>query len=256
MTLKMNYKHITYLLLFLVLPVLSFGAKQSYLEIGNAQYAKGKYNDAQESYQKMLDAGAESVALYFNMGNACFKNGDIPSALWYYEKAHKLAPGDEDINFNIRFAGQRTTDKIDEAPELFINKWWRSFILMVSAHTLAIWSVVLILVASLLLIAYLFTQSVGFKKTSFFGAIVLYVFGLIAILIANRQNSYFDNHHQAIIFTSSVIVKSTPAANAKTLFVLHEGTKVDVLETNKTAIRIKLANGNEGWIGVKDVKEI
>jgi tetratricopeptide (TPR) repeat protein len=80
MTLKMNYKHITYLLLFLVLPVLSFGAKQSYLEIGNAQYAKGKYNDAQESYQKMLDAGAESVALYFNMGNACFKNGDIPSA--------------------------------------------------------------------------------------------------------------------------------------------------------------------------------
>lgn len=255
MILKMKYKGL-FCLLLVVVPIFTFGAGPDYFGNGNRQYAKGQYQQAIASYQHLIDEGYESAALYFNIGNACYKNDDIPSAIWYYEKAHKLAPGDDDINFNIRFANQKTTDRIDEAPEFFLAKWWRSFILMFSLNILSVLNIVLWILAGLALAVYLFTRSVSLKKTSFYSAISLFILGIVTIFMANRQEAYFDNHHQAIVFSGTVIVKSAPGANAKTLFVIHEGTKVDVLDTSNGRLKIRLANGNEGWIGTADVKEI
>jgi len=253
----MKYKSIIYLLLCLAFPLLSFGNKNSTpYGLANTLYRNGHYADAMREYKKLIDQGYQSAALYYNMGNACFKSDEIPSAILYYEKARRLAPADEDINFNIRYTNLKTTDKIDEAPEFFLNKWWHSFILCCSLSALSTISITLILLASLVLIGYLFTSSVVLKKASFFTSLILFFLGVIAIFVGNRQSAYFDNHKQAIIFSGSVTVKSTPAAAAKTLFLLHEGTKVDVLETNAGKIRIKLANGSEGWIGEGDVKEI
>ena len=107
-----------------------------------------------------------------------------------------------------------------------------------------------------LLVLYIFTNSVGLKKSSFYIGIVLICFGFITIFIANRQVDYFNNHHQAIIFSSSVTAKSSPDAAGKPMFVVHEGTKVNVMETNATWIEIELPNGSAGWIASTDVKEI
>src|ERR1700749_412546 len=111
-------KRIIYLLLLFALPFFANAGdtEHALFEQGNAQYAKSDFKDAVQSYQKILNAGYQSEAVYFNLGNAYYKLGEIPSALLYYEKARKLAPGDEDINFNIQFANLKTTDKIDEAP--------------------------------------------------------------------------------------------------------------------------------------------
>jgi tetratricopeptide (TPR) repeat protein len=221
----MKYKRIIYLLLFMVLPAFSFAADdlQAFFEKGNQQYAKGQYADALKTYQKVIDAGYESAAVYYNMGNANYRTGDIAPALLYYEKAHKLAPGDEDINFNIKLANLKTTDKIDQAPELFLARWWREFILMCSGTALAIWSIVMILLASGILILYLFTRSVAIKKASFYISMVCLLLGLTTMFMGNRQTSYFENHRQAIIFASSVAVKSAPGKGGKILFSLHEG---------------------------------
>lgn len=258
MILKMKYKRVIYLLSCIVLPLLSFGKAdvQTIFEKGNRQYAKADYTSALANYQQVLNSGYQSAALYYNMGNACYKTDEIPSALLYYEKAQKLSPGDEDIKFNIRLTNLKTIDKIDEVPELFINRWWRNFILVFPLNTIATLSIILVLSASLALILYLFTRSVTIKKTSFYTAMGLLIVGATVIFMGNRQSVYFDNHRQAIIFTSTVTVKSSPAAAAKTLFILHEGTKVDVLKTVNKRLRIKLANATEGWIGVGDVREI
>jgi uncharacterized protein YgiM (DUF1202 family) len=84
----------------------------------------------------------------------------------------------------------------------------------------------------------------------------LFFLGILAIFIAGRQLSYFENHRQAIVFSSSVNVKSGPGEQLHTLFVIHEGTKVNTLESNNGWEKIRLANGNEGWIKAADVKEI
>ncbi|MBE9667287.1 hypothetical protein IRJ18_13025 [Mucilaginibacter boryungensis] len=240
------------------MPLVTFGKGdvKALFDQGNQLYQKANYKGALAAYQQVLSSGYQSAALYFNMGNASFKTDDIPSAIWYYEKAHKLSPGDDDINFNIRFANLKTADRIDEAPEFFLTKWWHNFILMFSLSTLSVLSIAFILLGFLLLTGYLFTSSVTLKKASFYTSMGLFVLGLITILMGNRQAAYFDSHKQAIIFSGSVTVKSTPATAAKTLFLLHAGTKVDVMETNAGHVKIKLANGSEGWISAGDVKEI
>jgi len=251
-------KKALYILIAFVIPSICFGADnvQSLFASGNASYNKGQYKEALAAYKKVFDSGYESAALYFNMGNASYKTDDLPSALLYYGKAHKLSPGDEDINFNIRFVNQKTTDKIDEAPEFFVAKWWRGFILALSANVLGWLSILLVLLASGILILYFFTGSVAIKKTSFYGALILFALGAFAIFIAGMQVRYFNGHREAIIFNPSVTVKSGPVEKAGALFVIHDGTKVDVLDDSNGWLKIKLANGSEGWIKAADAKEI
>lgn len=251
-------KRIIYLSLLFALPFWAFAndKEQTLFEQGNTQYAKANYKAAVEAYQKILNDGYQSEAVYFNLGNAYYKLGEMPSALLYYEKARKLAPGDDDVNFNIQFANLKTTDKIEEAPQLFLVNWWHSIILVASVNTLSTLSILFFLLGFGLLAYYLFAQSITLKKASFYSGLIIIILGLTTIFIAGRQSAYFDSHHEAIIFSPSVTAKSGPDNNAKNLFVIHDGTKVTVVETNSGWIKIRLLNGSEGWIALSDAKEI
>jgi len=261
MKLKISFKSLRlfqYLILLIVLPLISAAedGADSLFKKGNEQFAKRKYEEAITSYQRILERGYRSAAVYFNLGNAYYRTGDIPSALLYYEKAHKLDPGDEDIKLNIQIANLKTTDKTDPVPEFFLFRWWRGLILLLSLNTLAVLSVVFFLLASLSLAVYLFTQSVAIKKASFYSGIMLIVFGATFLFLQNRQAHYFRIHHGAIIFSGSVTVKSEPDPSSKGVFVIHSGTKVGVQKKDDGWIKIKLPNGNSGWILETEAKEI
>lgn len=245
------------LLMLLALPLFSMADDNSSLYAqGNAAYTKGQYQQAANDYQKIVDAGYQSVEVYFNLGNAYYRLGDIPSAILYYEKAHKLAPSDEDVNFNIHYANARTSDKLEQAPEFFVTKWWEGFILFFSVNTLAVLSILCMLGGCAVLILYLFTNSFVVKRSSFYAGIVAILLGIVFVFMANQQERYFAGHQQAIIFGNSVTAKSTPDANGKPLFIVHEGTKVNVLQQNDTWMEVELPNGNAGWIAVTDAKDI
>ena len=249
-------KRLAYIFVALVLPLLSFGnEQQSLFEKGNAYYAKGQYKEAAAAYQQIVNSGYQSVGVYYNLGNAEYRLNDVASAILYYEKAHKLSPGDEDINANIRFANQKLSDKIDETPQLFFVNWWHSFILCFAANTLAVWSVILFILASAALTVYFYTYSVSVKKISFYTMIVMVILGFATIIVTTSQSSYFAANKQAIIF-NTVNVKGGPMDSSSTLFVLHEGTKVNVEETGNGWLRIKIANGNQGWVRAGDAKVI
>lgn len=261
MILKMKFnslKQVLYLLIMISMPLLSFGNDQAKVLFAkaNSAYAKAHYKEALDGYQHTLEGGYQSAAVYYNMGNANYKLGDIPSALLYYEKAHQLLPNDEDINTNIRIANLKTSDKIEEVPEFFLNKWWNSFILSFSIHAFSVFSIVFILFGSAFLILYFFAYAPVIKRAAFYSAIIFFVFGLFTVFIAGRQVSYFEEHRQGIIFSSPVAVKSAPAEQSKSLFILHEGTKINIVESNTDWMKIRLANGNEGWIRLSEFKEI
>jgi tetratricopeptide (TPR) repeat protein len=260
MKLKTSYNLTRYgmcLLLLLSLPLFTWSNDYSALyKKANEQYKKAQYQDAVKSYNQMLNSGYRSEAVYFNLGNAYFKLGDIPSALLYYEKAHKLAPGDEDINFNIYFANSKTADKVEPEPAFFVTRWFHSIILFFSINTLSVLSVVCFIAGSWLLVLYLFTNIIMLKKLSFYTGILMLISGLLFVFISNRQVHYFNDHQQAIIFSSYVNVRSGPGDQTTILFILHDGTKVNILDKNDGWIKIQLANGNEGWIQQSDIKEI
>jgi tetratricopeptide (TPR) repeat protein len=223
---------------------------------GNEAYGKARYQQAISLYGQILNGGCHSEEVYFNLGNAYFKLGDIPSALLNYEKAHKLAPGDEDVNFNIYFANSKTSDKVEPAPEFFATRWWHNIILHYSIRTLSVLSILLLIGGSGLLVLYLFANVVLLKKIAFYLGVLVLFSGLLTVFIASRQTHYFNDYQQAIIFSGSVNVRSAPVDQAVTLFVLHEGTKVNILDTNSGWLKIQLANGTEGWIHEADIKEI
>lgn len=261
MTLKSNYNlliHRIYIILLLIAPLHALGNDpiNALFDQGNKQYAEAKYLEAVQSYQKILLNGTESATVYFNLGNAFFKTGELPSALLYYEKALRLDPGDDDIRFNIRFANSKTTDKIESSPEFFLYTWWSAFILFFPIGILSILSAVFFTAGFLILIIFLFSSRTSIRKLSFYLASTCIFIGLMTIFMAFAQTRYFQSHHQAIVFQPTVAVKSEPVNVSKDLFVIHSGTKVTLLKKEQDWIKIELANGNVGWIATNAVREI
>ena len=255
---KFNIFIKVFLIFVLTLPIFSFANNQtkSAFEKANSLYSKGNYKAALAVYKQINEDGYESASLFFNMGNAFYKLGDIASSILYYEKAHKLAPNDDDINFNIKFANQKISDKIEETPEFFLTTWLKWVYLGFSINTLSLLNVLLIFLASVVLIVYLYANNVKLKKTTFFVSIGLFIIGFVFIIISTKQTDDLESHKQAIIFSNAVSVKNAPNESSATLLILHDGTKVNIIDNQNGWIKIVLANGNQGWLKANDIKEI
>ena len=90
-------------------------------------YNGNEFGKAAKEYLSLADsAGMASAMLYYNLGNAYFKNHDIKSAILYYERAKRLAPNDEDVDFNLNLSRSLTFDKIEAVPELFLITWGKA----------------------------------------------------------------------------------------------------------------------------------
>lgn len=245
-------------LLLLLLPL--FGAaKENPADLfkkANAAYTKGQFEVALQHYQQLLDSGYNSKEVYYNLGNANYRLDNFAAAILNYEKAYKLSPGDEDVQMNLRLANLKITDKIETVPEFFLQKWWIAFITSLSLQT---WSALgggLFLFGFVLLIVYLFSLQLNIKRSSFYSGIALILLALVCLGIATAQDSYFNTHKEAIIFNGVVNVKSAPAKKEKTLVMIHEGTKVQIMDTQNEWLKVRLPNGNVGWIEEQAVKKI
>jgi tetratricopeptide (TPR) repeat protein len=214
----------------------------------NAAYNAGNYESAMTLYEKILDADMESVPLYFNMGNTYYKMREYPMAIYYYEKALKLDPSNEEVQANLAIANQAIVDKIEPVPQSFIVRGWRNARASFSGDHWAWGSIVFF--ALLLVSAFLFLRSriVGVRKLGFFVGIVFLMAFALSVVFAVQLRQSSKTQDQAIIMTPTVTVKSSPSEASVDLFVLHEGSKVDILETTDGWSKIKIANGSVGWL--------
>lgn len=223
---------------------------------GNEAYAKNQFSEAATAYQQLLNAGYQSAAVYFNLGNANYKLSEMPRAILNYERALKLSPGDEEIQLNLQLANLKITDRIEEVPEFFLTRWWKGLIYFFSLHTLSVLTVVCFIAGFSSVIAYLFLVALGPKKRAFYVGITLLALGLTFMVISGLQSYYLGSSRQGIILAGAVDVKSGPGDQQKTLFVIHEGIKVNIQEGNTDWVKVVLANGNGGWIKSSSVTEI
>lgn len=241
-----------YTLLIYMLTVMGWAFAQNptdeWFDQANTAYNSGNYEDAVELYQKILNTDMESVPVYYNMGNAYYKMHEYPKAIYYYEKALKLDPSNEDARTNLEIANLAIVDKIEPVPQSFIVRWWRSLRAMCSSDRWAWWSVAAF--ALLLVCAFMFFRSrrIGLRKLGFFmGLIFLVVFALSVVFAAQLRHSA-TTQDQAIIMSPTVTVKSSPAEASVDLFVLHEGTKVTIMESSNGWNKVRIANGSIGWL--------
>lgn len=241
------------LLILIALFSLACKAQQDandWIEQANAAYNMGNYDSAKIVYEKILSTDMESVPLYFNLGNTYYKMHEYPMAIYYYEKALKLDPSNEEVRTNLAIANHAIVDKIEPVPQSFIVKFWYNTWALLSGDQWAWCSIAFF--ALLLVSVFLFLRSrkIGVRKLGFFAGIVfLLVFGL-SVIFAAQQKYASENQDQAIIMEPTVTVKSSPNAASVDLFVLHEGTKVTVLESSDGWNKVRIANGSVGWLEV------
>ena len=222
----------------------------------DSAYVRGQYQQAINDYEELLKQGA-SADLYYNLGNAYYRTENIPEAVLNYERALLLSPGDRDIRFNLQIARSKTFDKIVPESEMFFVTWYRSLVSMMSVDGWARTALVALALTIILLLVYLFSEKIWLRKTGFFGGVALLVLFVVANIFAWQQKQELLHRKGAIIFAPAVTVKSTPAANGTDLFILHEGTKVDITDGSmKDWKEIRIADGKEGWIETKQIKVI
>ena len=242
---------------FLILALgIQANAVDSLFVKANEAYTKEFYQEAVDQYQQIIAQGFESADLYFNLGNSYFKLEDYPSAILYFEKAKKLDPSDEDIEFNLQLANLKIVDKIQPVPELFFKIWWKDFYNLFRGDTWAIIGVSGFILFFILLAFYLLSKLTRIRKLAFFAGIFMLFVTLFTLGLAYQKHQYIISQKQAIVFTPTITVKSSPNPNSVDLFVIHEGSKVDIRDEVSGWYEIKIANGSVGWLPADALKKI
>ncbi|MES2287161.1 MAG: tetratricopeptide repeat protein [Bacteroidota bacterium] len=226
------------------------------LDSANNAYSKGDYSKASKLYENILSNGQEAPEVYFNLGNTYYKTNNIAFAILNYERALKLEPDNEDFNFNLKLANQKTEDKIDAAPQLFLNQWKNGLVDLMTEKGWSQLCILLICVSLILFAIYITMQKRGLKQVGFFGGTTLVILSIITFFIAQHKYSITKNNTEAIITSPSITVTGSPNEKGTKLFILHAGTKVNVTQEDVSWAEIKIANGNTGWIKISELQKI
>jgi len=243
--------------IILILGLQSFSQNNQVLADSAEVYFKNaQYQKSIEAYEKILESGEESSALFYNLGNAYYKLNDIPLAITNYERAKRLAPNDEDIDFNLRLAKTQTVDKVESLPVFFLTAWYNALTGIISTNIWAYVSVLAFLLSLSLVLLYLFSRSVRLKKITFISAAFLLTMSLVSMASSYNQKKLNFDRNFAIITNPSVNIKSSPNENSTSLFILHAGTKLQVLDQIQDWYKVKIENGETGWIKLEDVEEV
>jgi len=222
----------------------------------NKVYINNDFNKSVEIYENILNQGFSSAELYYNLGNSFYKLGLYPKAILYYEKSLLLDPRNENCTFNLSKARIYNVDKIDEIPQFVIKRWWTSVVSLLSSNIWAIMSFCLFLIGITGIMVYFLTIKIAARQAGFFIGIVLLILSAFSFIMANASKKMILEYNGAIIMSPTITVKGSPSDSGTDLFILHEGTKVYILDELQDWFEIKISDGKQGWIEKSDVEII
>lgn len=212
-------------------------------------YEQEKYEEAAAAYEKILAEQGTAAELYYNLAGCYYKLDDIPQAILNYERALRLDPSDEDTRANLALARAKTSDKVTPPSEMFFVTWWKDLCNSLSINTWTTLAVAAFILMLLGILAYMFLSNITLRKVGIYGAFVLLAAVIVANLCAFSQYAMVRSHTDGIITAASVSVKSSPSDSSTDLFIIHAGSKVQILDATMQDWReVKLEEGKQGWI--------
>ena len=222
----------------------------------NDLYKRASYDSAAALYSKLDSAGYSSWELNFNLGNCYYKMKKAAPAILYYEKALRLAPGNDDIRFNLSMANLIIIDKIIPLQTLFYKRWWNYACEILPGKSWAQLSLSCAWIVLIFAILFILSATPLMRRIMFYTGILVILFGSVSYLLATEQTSHETDDHWAILFESSSYIKSSPDEKGVDLFILHEGVKMQILDDVGNWKRVRIGNGNEGWIKASSIEII
>ncbi len=229
---------------------------QNPFELGNQYYSKGKYDLAIQNYESIIASGKESAEVYFNLGNCYYKLHKVAPAVYNYEKALLLNPNDQEIKTNLDFARKMAIDDIKIIPKVGFHKLIQDFTSTYYYDTWAWIAVALALVFFLFFLGYYFSGTTLKKRIFFTGMFVVLLGIALSVSAGIFERNRLENEKPAIVFVETAPVKSEPKIASPDTFILHEGTKVYILESIANWKKIELTDETTGWIESSAIKEL
>ena len=224
---------------------------------GVQAYTDGKFSDASAAWTSIEESGQKSAKLYYNLGNAWFKQGNYPKAILNYERALRLDPSYSDARYNLEFTSNFVQDKIEPVPEFILKSVARKVCYVMGSNAWAVIFLVLLAAALVMGLLFLLGSSVGKRRVGFYCGIVLLLLSAGALSFSIWQKSDSVKTDTAIVMSPVSSVKSSPSSgSSKDLFVIHEGTKVTILDEVGSWKNIALADGRQGWITSNELEVI
>ncbi|WP_406685195.1 tetratricopeptide repeat protein [Seonamhaeicola sp. MEBiC1930] len=246
-------KHIVYIFVVLI-GIGVFAQNKSLFEEANTFYNDGKYAEAIDRYNAILETNQHSAELYYNLGNAHYKLNHIAPSIFYYEKALKLNPNDSDIENNIAFARNMTIDAIEVIPETGFSKFVKNITNGLSFDNWAKVSIAMVFCFVILFLMYYFAYATLTKRLAFLGSLTALFLVCVTLGFAFHKFNIDKKDNPAIVFVQETKVKSDPNLRSEEAFRLHEGTKVQVVDEYKNWSKIQLSDGKTGWLISEDIK--
>ncbi len=222
--------------------------KANLFEEGNRAYAEGNYQEAIEKYRSILDQGQTAPAVHYNLANAHYKLNHIASSIYHYEKALQLDPGDEDIRNNLVFAQNMTIDDIEPAPAVGFSALFEEKTAVLDISGWAWMGIFFMLLFVVFFMGYYFSRKPLVKRILFIGGIFLMLCGVASVVVGYAKQDLQEERSFAVIFSEEAEVRSEPTTRSPEIFTLHEGTKIRVLEDFQGWTKIRIPNGNQGWM--------
>ncbi len=215
----------------------------------NAQYEDEEYAAAAQQYEALIDSGYEDAALYYNLGNAYFKSGDLGRAVLNYLRAEELSPRDPDIRANLEFARARTVDDVESGGESLaasVSTGARRWVTVgeMGAISLLLWVVSAIAIGTLVV-----WRSVPRRAAVRNGAFVASAATLLSFLLLLSMLYANPNDDSAVVVASEIDVVSGPGKQYELEFPLHGGAQVRLIDSRQGWVRIALPGGDlQGWV--------
>lgn len=222
---------------------------QAQFQAGNAAYLEGDFETALALYEEVAVQWS-SFELEYNLGVAYYKSGQIGPSILHFERAKRIRPSDDDLQANMLLAKSAVVDRIENMPEVALEPLWRE---LTSEHRLKAWTVSSLLIwalASLLFLLRMRSTEIATRRSLLIAGPAL---GVIALFLGFMSRETFlrgKADDGAVIMSPRIEVRSSPTdgTESSNLFVLHEGTVVEILREEGEWLQIRLANGNAGWV--------
>ena len=240
-------------------------ANDSIVSIADSLYLQKEYYSAIKLYEDAIEKSGASSDIYYNLGNAYYRSDNLGKAILNYERALRLNPGNDDAKFNLDFVKTKCIDKIPDNRN-FITRLVDSIINLFSPNTWAYLSIIILALVITSIALYMYAKNIKVRKIGFFGGIVLAFmwFIMIGASIVSAINA--SDKSNAIIMDESTMLSvgpHSPQNHAEEAILLHEGTKVEILdsvqsqnETESTLWYEVEINGSRAWINSLSVERI
>jgi tetratricopeptide (TPR) repeat protein len=235
------------MILFLSVNLSGFNAEQMFRK-ANRFYKGKEYEKALELYLKIEDKGYAGGDLFYNIGNTYYRLNKLGYAILYYERALKMSPRDEDIQFNLKLANAKTVDKLDEIPKIFLTVWWESLITLTNYSGWALLIVVFLVLFLAALSLYFLGRKLIYKKYGFYLSSSLFAILVFLVIVFYSSYQIETKTDYGILTSEMTIVKQAPDSQSGDAFIIHEGIKFTCEDQVGEWTKIKLVDGKIGWI--------